>query len=345
MVSGEQIAIAAGVRVTGHIKELTQAIKPEDQAILALSFDRLVDTAGKQASLSARLVNVENARESLDADGRILGIIAAETGSGRLNQGIHKVAQKYPGLADLLGSVKQSVLKEADANIDYEPGVEMTIELTKALNWTGDSSAPRVTGIEPQAALSRLVVRQPFRTTAERPPSPSDITNLMFIGTQAAIEKAFREAGWSTAEQLNAKSKLETFRAMTEMRGYKEGPMSILILDGRPPDLVFQKTNNTYNARHHLRIWRRPGTFNGKDVWVCAATHDIGIDYSEENHTFIHKVDAQIDRERAKVVNDLLFTGLVHGLSLVERPDVPKNLFNATGDALETDGQMAVISF
>lgn len=345
VVLGDQIAIAAGVRVTGHIKELTQAVKPEDQAILALSFDRLADTAGKQADLSARLAAVDNARESLDADGRILGIIAAETGSGRLDQGINKVAQRYPGLADLLGSVKQSVLKEADPNIDYEPGVEMTIELTKPLHWTGNATAPKVIGIEPQATLSRLVLKQPFRTTAERPPKPSDMTNLMFIGAQADIEKAFREAGWSSAEQLNAKSKLETFRAMSEMRGYKEGPMSILILDGRPPDLVFQKTNNTYNARHHLRIWHRPGTFNGKEIWVCAATHDIGIDFSEQNHTFIHKVDTQIDRERAKVVNDLLFTGLVRGLSLVERPDVPTNLFNATGDALETDGRMAVISF
>jgi hypothetical protein len=171
------------------------------------------------------------------------------------------------------------------------------------------------------------------------------MTNLMFIGTQADIEKAFAAAGWSSAEQLSAKSKLETFRAMTEMRGYKEGPMSTLILDGRPPDLVFQKTNNTFNARHHLRIWHRPGTFNGKEVWVCSATHDTGIDFSEQNHTFIHKVDGQIDRERAKVVNDLLFTGLVRGLSLVERPDVPTHLFNATGDALETDGRMAVIAF
>ncbi len=346
VVSGDgSIAIAAGVRVTGHIKELTQAVKPEDQAILALSFDRLVDAAGKQARLTARLAGIDNARESLDADGRILGIIAAQTGSGRLDQGISKVAQRYPGLADLLGTVKQSVVKEADPNIDYEPGVEMTIEVSKPLQWTGDASAPNVSSIEPQATLSRIVLRQPFRTTAERPPTPSDMTNIMFIGTQAEIENAFAAAGWSSAEQLSAKSKLETFRAMTEMRGYKEGPMSTLILDGHPPDLVFQKTNNTYNARHHLRIWHRPGTFKGKEIWVCAATHDIGIDFSEQNHTFIHKVDTQIDHERAKVVNDLLFTGLVRGLSLVERPDVPTHLFNATGDALETDGRMAVISF
>ena len=89
----------------------------------------------------------------------------------------------------------------------------------------------------------------------------------------------------------------------------------------------------------------RPERFHGKEVWVCSATHDIGIDYSEQERNFIHKVDTEIDRERAKVVSDLLFTGLVQGLALVERPHVPTELFNATGDALQTDGKMAVIGF
>jgi len=48
------------------------------------------------------------------------------------------------------------------------------------------------------------------------------MTNLMFIGTQADIEKAFAAAGWSSAEQLSAKSKLETFRAMTKCVGTKK---------------------------------------------------------------------------------------------------------------------------
>jgi hypothetical protein len=117
------------------------------------------------------------------------------------------------------------------------------------------------------------------------------------------------------------------------------------MLDGRPPDLVFQKQTNTFNARHHLRIFHRQERFQGQDVWVCSATHDTGIGFSEENRTFIHKVDGSIDRERAKVVNDLLFTGQVKGLSLVDRPDVPTDIYNATGDKLETDGKMAVVRF
>jgi hypothetical protein len=223
----------------------------------------------------------------------------------------------------------------------YEPGVEMTLELTKPLEWSGADGALNVETVEPEQELLRLVSREPFRTTTEKS-RPSDITNLMFLGSAEEIASAFEKAGWSTADRLNASSKLETFRAMVEQRGYKEAPVSVLLLDGAAPDMVFQKQNNTFAARHHLRVWRRPGRFGGKDIWVGAATHDIGIDFSQESRTFTHKIDSNIDRERAKVVNDLLFTGQVRALSLVSR-DMPRGLSNATGDQLETDGGMAVI--
>jgi hypothetical protein len=80
-------------------------------------------------------------------------------------------------------------------------------------------------------------------------------------------------------------------------------------------------------------------------VWVCAATHDTGIDFSAEDRTFIHKVDSQIDRERTKVLNDLLLTGQVRSFVLVDRPAVPRGSANATGDKLITDGKMAVLLF
>src|SRR5207253_7700093 len=126
-------------------------------------------------------------------------------------------------------------------------------------------------------------------------------------------------------------------------RGYKEAPVSVLLLEKRPPDLVFEKLTNTFAQRHHLRVWRRPDSLAGKPVWVVAATHDTGIDFSEQARTFIHKIDSQIDRERAKVVNDLLFTGRVQSLELVDRPAIPQHGQNATGDSVETDAKVAVL--
>ena len=121
-----------------------------------------------------------------------------------------------------------------------------------------------------------LVNSQPFQTFAENPPKPSDITNLMFIGTEEKLRAAFEAAGWNLAQQVNAGSVLETVAAVAEMRGYKEAPMSRLLLEGRKSDLDYQKGNNTFAKRHHLRIWKRPDLFDGKPVWVCSSTHDIG---------------------------------------------------------------------
>jgi hypothetical protein len=121
--------------------------------------------------------------------------------------------------------------------------------------------------------------------------------------------------------------------------------MAVLLLENRAPDMTWQKGNDTFARRHHLRIFRRPGTFDGKAIWVCSSTHDIGINYSERDHTFIHRVESSIDQERAKVVSDLSFTGLVRLLALVDRPEVPTETSNATGDTLTTDGRMAVVLF
>lgn len=340
-----RIAMAAGATVTGHIKQATAAVNPDDQAILALSFDQIRDASGKKAAIAAQVSSLDNSRESVDANGRIQGVIASKTGSGRLDEGINKVSEKYPSFGDLLQTVKQAVLKATDANIDYQPGAEMTIKLTKPLDWTGVVKTPEVSSIEPQGELFRLVNSEPFRTATQKDQKPSDVTNLMFLGSQDQIEDAFKQAGWKPAARLNDESKLETFRALAEDRGYQEAPVSVLMLAGRPPDLVFEKTNDTFSARHHLRIWQRPGTFDGKQIWVCSATHDTGISFSEADRTFIHKIDSNIDAERAKVVNDLLLTGMVRGLSLVERSGLPAGMFNATGDALKTDDAMAVVSF
>jgi LssY C-terminus len=345
VVANGAIVMAAGVTLAGHVTQATSALKPDDQAALALAFDEIHDSHGVVAPIAAKLTSIDNARESVDKEGRIQGIVASKTGSGRLDEGINKISEKYPGFADLLGTVKQAVLKDTEANIDFKPGAEMTIELTKAVEWSGAAGAPNVSAIEPQEVLFQMVNRQPFRTETQQGARPSDVTNLMFLGTRQEIEDAFQKAGWSPAAKLDGASKLETFRALAEERGYQEAPVSVLLLNGQAPDLVFEKSNDTFNARHHLRVWRRPVGFGGQTVWVASATHDTGIDFSEKDRTFIHKIDSHIDRERAKVVNDLLLTGLVRGLSLVQRAGLPQDMLNATGDALMTDGAIAVLRF
>jgi LssY C-terminus len=346
MVEG-QFAIPAGAVVRGDVEKAAQSTKPDERSTLLLVFTE-IEIGGAKLKLAARIASVENARESVDEQGQITGIVASETISGRLDAGLNKLAEHSSGFADILNTVKKAVLKEPESDITYDVGVEMALALTAPLDLktaSGPGPAAKLKPIAGENALIDLVARQPFQTVAQKPPKPSDITNLMLVGTLEEVQQAFKDAGWSNAGALTTEAKLETFRAIAEQRGYKEAPVSVLLLEGRPPDLVFEKINNTFARRHHLRVWKRPDTFEGKPVWVVAATHDTGIDFSEQNRTFIHKIDSQIDGERAKVVNDLLFTGHVRSVALVDRPAVPQHGQNATGDSVETDGKMAILIF
>lgn len=348
VLDGDRFLVPAGTLVHGSVKEVRASAKPNERAVLQLEFSELVNSKGEKTKLNTKVIRVDNARESIDEQGRILGILASETLSSRIDQGIGKLSAKYGGLAEILSAAKGTVLKAAEGEIVYDPGVEVTLTLTQPANFKtppGEEAGPKLIPIGSETELISLVGDQPFQTMAENPPKPSDITNVMFIGSREQLESAFAAAGWSQAAEMSGESKLETFRAIAEMRGYREAPVSLLLLDGRKPDLVFQKQNNTFAQRHHLRVWRRPARFEEKDVWVSSGTHDIGIDFSQENRTFIHKIDPQIDRERAKVVNDLLLTGHIRSLALVDRPAVPKESRNATGDAFETDGKMVVLIF
>jgi LssY-like putative type I secretion system component LssY len=338
-------AIPAGVTLRGVVTAASAATDPAVRATLALDF-RVLEMGGQRIRVHTLLTTVENARESVDDKGGIEGILANETFSSRMDSGIEKLTEKYAGLGGFLSAAKSAVFKETSGDITYDAGVEMDLKLTAALSLTGPPPPGPDAALTPVAdprALIALVNRQPFQTRAQKPPQPSDITTLMFIGSQEQVQGAFADAGWSQASKLGEKSKFETMRAIAEDRGYSEAPVSILYLDGRPPETVFEKANNTFSKRHHLRIWLRPDPYQGRPVWVCAATHDTGIDFSAKDRTFIHKIDSQIDLERAKVVNDLLLTGRVRSLLMVDRPHVPRSGQNATGDNLNTDGRMAVL--
>jgi hypothetical protein len=345
VVIGSEFGAPSGAVVRGSVEKTAASTKADERAVLALGFNE-IEIDGKKLKLDAQLTAIDNAREKIDEQGQINGILASETITGQLDTGIDKVAQRYSGFGGFLDAAKKAVLKPADSDITYAPGTEMTLKLKSALTVAGPSKSGAESKLEPvkdEEALLALVEKEPFQTVAQNPPKPSDITNLMLIGTEEQVRKAFGDAGWSVASSLNPMAKFETFRALAENRGYSEAPVSILMLDGKAPDIVFEKLNNTFAQRHHLRVWKRPATFQGMTVWAVAATHDTGISFSEANRTFIHNIDPRIDRERAKVVNDLIFTGHVQALALVDRPEVPQTSQNATGDSLETDAKLAVL--
>ena len=99
---------------------------------------------------------------------------------------------------------------------------------------------------------------------------------------------------------------------------------------------------NTFMKRHHLRLWRTTvTTADGREIWLGASTHDIGLDV----HLGVvsHAIDPDLDAERGKVGADLMAGGLVAAEQLVTRPNPLSEGKTATGGTWKTDGQMLVI--
>jgi hypothetical protein len=317
-----------------------------ETARIQLLFDRVLLSDGKSVPLQCRITEVENARESVDPQGRIQGIRSTATLSNRASGVIGSLSFGDPIAAIFTTAASASVLRFSEPEISLPAGTELIAELTAPIVLPKEEAAlvpPIATTDSAKKELSRLVEKLPFRTYTEKDHIPSDITNLIFIGSAGAVERAFAASDWVQVDSLTAESTYATIRSVAENQGYKSAPMSTLLLGGEAPAYAYAKTLNTFSKRHHLRIWGSSLDWSGQEVWTSSSTHDTGIGFSKKNKTFIHLIDTHIDNERAKVVNDLIFTGCVSSVQLVTRPWIPKDAKNGTGEDLITDDRVAVL--
>jgi opacity protein-like surface antigen len=348
LTEGGEMLLPLGTTVEGSVAAVRKVGLGviHETARVDLQFDRVVLSNGDTVPLQCRIIEVENARESVDGQGRIQGIRSTATLSNRASGVVGSLAFGDPIAAIFTIAASASVLRFSEPEISLPAGTEMIAELTApiVLPKTAPTLVPPIaTTPEEKEDLSKLVEELPFRTYTDKSHIPSDITNLIFIGSADEVVRAFAASDWVQVDSLTAESTYATIRSVAENQGYKTAPMSILLLGGQGPEYAYAKTLNTFSKRHHLRIWPSSLPWNGQTVWTSSSTHDTGIGFSKKNKTFIHLIDSHIDNERAKVVNDLIFTGCVSNVQLVARPWIPKDAKNGTGEDLITDGRIAVL--
>lgn len=343
------ILVPLGTTITGSVVSIRRVglgVKHET-ALIDIRFDHIVLKDGETLPIACRIAEVENSRETIDKRDRIQGVRSTGTLSNKASGVIGNLAFGDPIAIIFTTAGSASTLRFSEPEISLPAGTELIAQLTAPLDVPrehAETIPPLVTSAEGKADLGRLIRTLPYRTlTDSKKPAPSDLTNLAFIGTRADLQHAFAAAGWVVVDELNAQSTYSTIRSIAENQGYQRAPMSTLLLDGKAPDYAYAKTLDTFSKRHHLRIWRTQETWNGEPVWTSSSTHDIGIGFSKKNKTFIHLIDTNIDNERAKVVNDLIFTGCVDSAQLVQRPWLPANPQNGTHEPLLTDGRIAVL--
>jgi hypothetical protein len=339
--------LPVGSMLAGEVKAVRRVglgIVHETSAI-AIEFNRITLPDSTVVPISARVIEVDNARERVGRG----GLISAERSTGSLSNRAAGYVRMAVGLnlhAQLgLWAVKSVLADVPEPEIYYPAGVDLTLALNEPVTVTAREAVedmPRQLTEEESAGLQEIVAGMPERT-ANKSHHASDLINVMFIGSREQLSAAFLAAGWSQTPAATFRSHLRNVRAVMGNEGNAVAPMSTLLLDGEAADMMWQKGLNDVGKRHHIRIWKRAETWNGQEIWIGAATHDVDFAFLRPGMAVTHRIAQQIDRERDKVVHDLEFESAVNFADWIERPEVGRELHNATGDKMTTDGRLAVL--
>lgn len=174
---------------------------------------------------------------------------------------------------------------------------------------------------------------------------PGDMVNVLIVGTQDQVVKAFVTAGWVQVDKTVRESVLNAAMESFEKKDYLTMPMSILYLFNRPQDYGFAHAEPVRVAmsRNHLRVWKSPYEVDGRPLWCVAATHDIGFERDQRNNGVTHKIDPAIDGEREYVDGTLSSTGLVVQRDHVTPPNPLTTAKTATGGEFHSDGRIVML--
>jgi LssY C-terminus len=343
VLAPDGLVIPLDATVQGEIEKLIPSSSPADRARVLLRFDRLEIPGGAPLQFAGRVANVENARETVLADGTIQGLLASELPLALIQKAVAKLGKSGASPDAGLEQQTQSFLGKADTSIDYPAGTDLELVLEKPLALSrvfrpaiSDRLAP-----ESLAAIQRLLDKAPHRAEG-KDGKPGDPLNLVVIGSEHEIQAAFERAGWVEPSRASGQSIWAATRAILGEVGYGKAPVSDLFLFGRREDLAFAKMLNTVAKRHHLRLWRAGAvTPDGREIWLGAATHDNGYDIRPQ--VISHAIDPNLDDERAKVAADLAATKLARAEELVARANPLSQGLTATGASWKTDGRLLAI--
>ena len=335
-----ELLVPPGTKVNGTILFASKAPDKYSRPRLVLDFANVVHKDGTRSPLYARVIDIDNARETVQ-NNEILGIIQPHAGKkaslvfAGLSAANPFAGYAIKGVSTVYGlSLRREILFPAGTDLQIQ--VVRPSALKQKESWPGWPLLPL------DDEMQQLVQNAPLRTTATNQ-TPSDLTNLIFLGSEQRLISAFNESHWIKADDLGVKSALKVAQATMRQAGYTSAPMSTLLINGRAPDIEFQKSLNTFAKRHHIRIWKLKTPYKGQDVWVGAATHDIATANSRAYTKWTHRIDPHVDRERDWIQSDLLFSGMAVGYRDLERPNAPKQASNATGDNIVTDGKITVL--
>jgi hypothetical protein len=337
-----RIVAPQGSRLLGSIANATAIGLGVKNLTASLSYDfhTLWLPGGEQIPIKVQLVEVETAKERVDGLGVVRGIHPIASISSSLAYFTVPLLGVDPAIGIPVWGVKSLIAPSANPEIDFPKGAELILRLTGGVRLPSRTTEFPV----PCKFLSRgdlADFEHLLKNSQQRAyigNQPSDIVNVLFVGSRSQLDRAFYASGWSLAERKSPLALYRMYHALTRRIGYARAPMNALTLNGAPTTVVYQKTLDTVQKRHHVRLWQYSQKSN---IWLGAGAEDIGFRFQLAHWT--HSTNPNIDSERAKIVNDLAYTGCVNAAGLLPRASTDLVQDPRAKYPILTDGDVTVV--
>jgi hypothetical protein len=314
-----------------------------DTASIKVRFDRLVTATGATLLMASQVVEVDNARESVQ-HGVIHGIRATDTPQGRITSRLIHIPTFNPYTDWGLIVYRSVFTKLPEPEIYFPPGTDIRLQLNVPLYVADQPDLPRpsLQMDEYERGEVETLLGKASERTKTRYGKDADLVNLLLIGSYEQVDRAFEAAGWLSSDPNSARAFFREFVAFLSLSNYPTMPVSWQLLDGQLQDMARQKSLDSYGKREHLRLWQK-GTVEGQQAWLGAYTRETSAALSVKYHKFVHHVDPNLDQGVLMLVRDLSLAGCVESVRQLQRPELAHNLVNATGDDMHTDGVLNVV--
>ena len=158
----------------------------------------------------------------------------------------------------------------------------------------------------------------------------ADPINIILVGSEESLKKAFVSAGWYEADELTWTTSFKMSLAFIRNTNYFTAPFSHQYLFGRQQDFGFQQPiGKSPRHRHHIRLWaanldpeidltdlkywlqKHDLDPSQATMWVGSGSKDVGFGLTRMTYQISHKVDKNVDEERDYIIATLRSSGQI----------------------------------
>src|SRR5262249_19065642 len=165
---------------------------------------------------------------------------------------------------------------------------------------------PALTPVAPAPSQPEIIRAEelPAALFAQAPRFTEDIVgraiepiNVILIGTQSDVSRAFGEAGWLPADPIGFGSSWRLLTAGLFNRPDPRAPGLPVFWEGRPNPFSFEQptASNTARERHHLHLWDTTYMVGQHPVWTATVHLDKEGNIAPGIPIPIHAIDPAID--------------------------------------------------